>query len=161
MEVFPQLRILGSHALELDDMSSEDELAEVVTEAGGLDVIYSLDEPLILDEGISEAETIPGSPVLYEEDTVPIIEIVDSDSEVEFVEHSKVSQMLSMQEENECMKVEERFGHFLRVQAREQVVQDRLSAVFQAIASESTEQRRARRQSFRQQVHGSSVFEGK
>ena len=178
MENFAHLSLLGFHSFDLDVIPSEDELVEVWPEIEDFEVVHILDESLIVEETISEVETIPGSPHFIEQgdtisevetipgsphfieegDTIPVLEIVDSDSEVELVEPPQVVQVLTMQEELERMRAEERHGHYIRVELRQLAVEERLSSVFQAIASETVEQRRARRLSFRVQVHGSGGF---
>ena len=161
MATFLQLRLLGDHAFDLDGFPSEDEDFEVA---------YSLHEAegqdsevfLILDEGISDAETIPGSPDCSEAETIPVIEIIASDLEVEIVQISRLSQLLTIQQEHERMRAEERYGHFHRVELHQAGVQERLSRVLQVlqdIANEAPEHRRARRLSFRRAVHGNVVFE--
>ena len=150
METFSHLLVLGEVSVDLDGFSSEDEDFEVVHrqhEAEG----HVSDVFLIVDEGISEAETIPGSPDCSEAETIPVIEIMDSDSEIEFV---RIPEVLTMQQEHERMRAEERYGHFHRVEVHQAGVQERLSRVLQGIADETPEQRRARRQSFRRAVHG-------
>ena len=152
---FSHLRALGSHFLDL----SEDEQLDDGIEDQVDDVVRILDEPLIVDEDISEAETVPGCPAMFEEDTIPVIEIVETDSEVEVLEVSPVSQILTMQQEIEGMRAQERFGYLFRVQEQAAGVEGRLSRVFSSIAQESVEDRRARRANFRVQVHGRAVFE--
>ena len=157
MATFPQLRLLGDHSFDLDGFLSEDEDFEVT---------YSLHEAegqdsevfLILDEGISDAETIPGSPDCSEAETIPVIEIIDSDPEVEIVQISRLSQLLTIQQEHERMRAEERYGHFHRVELHQAGVQERLSRVLQDVVIEAPEHRRARRLSFRQAVHGDAAF---
>ena len=153
MATFPQLRLLGDHFFDLDGFLSEDEDFEVA---------YSLHEAegqdsevfLILDEGISDAETIAGSPDCSEAESISVIEILDSDPEVEIVQTSRPSKVLSIQEEHERMRAEERYGHFHRVEVRQAGIQERLSRVLQDIVTEAPEHRRARRLSFRQALHG-------
>ena len=64
--------------------------------------------------------------------------------------------LLSPQEENVKMKGEERQGHFLLLQHREACISDRLRSIAEARNRETPEERRARRQRFREAVHGPS-----
>ena len=121
---------------------------------------FSLD----LDEGSSEAETIPGSPDRVSSSsiatTVEIIELTESDdasSEVEIVE-AQIVKPLTPEKESHKMRDEEKYGHFYRLELHQQGVQDRLRGVREAIASDTPEERRVRRCIFRQQLYGEALF---
>ena len=156
---FSQLARLG-HVVDLDEVSSDveswaapdDHVVEGMSEAETIpgDVVeHTSEAETIVIEPISEAETIPGDP-----DLVECIEVSDS-SDVEILEVLEPHKQLSPDEEIERMRAEERYGHLHRIEHRQAVVHSRLRAVFEAIACESVEDRCARRERFRQAVHGS------
>ena len=62
--------------------------------------------------------------------------------------------LLTSSQEIQKMKEEERYGHFYRVQDRQDQIQARLRGVFEQIAAETPEARRVRRQSFQRAVFG-------
>ena len=85
-------------------------------------------------------------------DTATVLSFeVDSSSEDDV---QIVSILLTSSQEIQKMQEEERYGHFYRVQDRQDQIQARLRGVFAQIAAETPEARRDRRQSFQRAVFG-------
>ncbi len=133
MAQFATLPRSGHYEIDLDEVPSDpDEFA-----AG------DFEEP-------SEGETIPGSPAQLK-NPIEIVEVVDSDSEVEVV---NVATVLSLSEEQLRMKSEERYGHLHRVEVEQERVEDRVKRVVEATNEETAEQRRVRRRHVQKQIVG-------
>ena len=85
-------------------------------------------------------------------DTATVLSFeVDSSSEDDV---QIVSILLTSSQEIQKMQEEERYGHFYRVQDRQDQIQARLRGVFAQIAAETPEARRDRRESFQRAVFG-------
>lgn len=156
--------------------------ASDLSEGSEIDCIELQDSEfaVFVDEASSEVETKPGSPVaapaasacapatpasaqtapatlasdLHWGSVVECIEVIHSDSEVEIVYIQELPKPLTPEEEIQKMGDEERYGHFHRVELRESGVQHRVRRVSEGIARETPEQRRVRKRTFREQVHG-------
>ena len=150
--IFPQLRCLGALVIDLGEVPSYDESSVTVVDEVGADFATIVDE----DEDISEAETIPGNPDCNEVTNSDMIEVIDSDSSVEILQVNEAPKLLTPEEENARMMGEERQGHFLRAEHRADRLRDRLRSIAEARNCETPEERRARRQRFREAVHGPS-----
>lgn len=151
MPNFSQLRCLGSLVIDLDEVSSDDEQSSAVSsvtvlEDNEADFATIVDE----DEDISEAETIPGNPDCNEVTNSDFVEVIDSDSSVEILQVNEAPMLLTPEQEKARMMSEERHGHWLRAEHRA----DRLRRIAEERNCESLEERRARRRSFREAVHG-------
>ena len=133
MSHFPNLRYLGHGRIDLDEVPSDGEAFE----AGDFYV-----------EPPSEAETMPGSPPQLR-NPIDIIEVEESDSEVEVV---KVAVLLTPDQEQLKMQNEERYGHFHRVQLKNEQIENRLKRVIGEIESMTPEERRLRRARIREQL---------
>ena len=141
MAEFPNLSYLGHATIDLD---------EVPSDCNEFEAGYFYEEGAIEDH-LWEAETIPGSPVQLR-DPIGVIEIEDSESEVEVVKVVKVDILLSPDEEQLRMQNEDRQGHFHRLQLENLRVEARVKRVSEAIIEQTPEQRRLRRRFIREQL---------
>ena len=117
---------------------------------------FSIDlEPDGLENLESETETVPGEPLLRS--LSPIVESIEiSDEEVAEISDVEVVklELLTPEQEIECMKNQERYGHFHRVELRELAWKARLSRVSRDIENESPSAKRARKRTFKDAALG-------
>ena len=164
MAQFAKLPCLGHVKVDLDEVPSDDcefeagyfwsddekpdvemELSDQLSEA---ETIPEID----LSSQLSEAQTIPGSPAALRVAT-EIIEVEDSDSEVE----TKTATMLSIREEQLRMNEEEKYGHFHRLEVKQEHIEARLKKIDEAKRMETPEQRRLRRRRIQEHIMGDRI----